>query len=361
MKYGMMITGTIGQGYDWWTGKYGTQAKDVQNFLDAHQDEEVDIAVASPGGLVDEGLTIYQLIKDHGKVNIHILGMTASIATVLCMGAKSVDMSVGSSMMIHYASTSVMEWQTANKKQLDDLITKYQKDRADLDTIDKIIADVYVTKCGKKIDDVLAQMEKESWLSPNDALQFGLIDSVRDLDDDDEKHQIEFKNNFSNSINKDYGYPSLPLEHSVADSEGNPTPSFLAKAVEGVKAIFCNTAKKTMNKNYTQITALLKVDAVDQADDKIQLTDAQAQTIEDKLVALDKEKTDASNALDAEKKKVVDMQKQIDDFKASLAEKEKTIADFNAAPGATADNHVEEEPTNSTSTREVYNALKNVI
>ena len=81
MKYGMMICGTIGAGYDWWSGTYGTRSKDVKAYLDAHPDEEVDIAVSSPGGYVDEGLTIYQLIKDHGHVNVHIMGMTASIAT----------------------------------------------------------------------------------------------------------------------------------------------------------------------------------------------------------------------------------------------------------------------------------------
>ena len=115
-----------------------------------------------------------------------------------------------------------------------------------------------------------------------------------------------------------------------------------------------------MNKKFANIIALLKVDAIDQADDKIQLTDAQVQTIEDRLVALDKEKTDASNALDAEKKKVVDMQKQIDDFKASLAEKEKTIEDLNAASGADPDHNVVPE-INNTNSRDVYNALKDIM
>lgn len=115
-----------------------------------------------------------------------------------------------------------------------------------------------------------------------------------------------------------------------------------------------------MNKKFTNIIALLKVDAVDQSDDKIQLTDAQVQTIEDRLVALDKEKTDASNALDAEKKKVVDMQKQIDDYKTSLAEKEKAITDLKAAPGTEPDNKVVPE-VNNTSCRELYNALNDII
>ena len=118
----MMICGTIGAGYDWWSGTYGTRSKDVKAYLDAHPDEEVDIAVSSPGGYVDEGLTIYQLIKDHGHVNVHIMGMTASIATVLCMGTKHADMSVGSTMLIHNASTGVAVWEPATKHKLDETL-----------------------------------------------------------------------------------------------------------------------------------------------------------------------------------------------------------------------------------------------
>lgn len=165
MKYGMMICGTIGAGYDWWSGTYGTRSKDVKAYLDAHPDEEVDIAVSSPGGYVDEGLTIYQLIKDHGHVNVHIMGMTASIATVLCMGAKHVDMSVGSTMLIHNASTGVAVWESANKQKLDELIKQWQKQRDDLDTIDKVIASVYAKRSGKTSEEMLKQMGKENWLS----------------------------------------------------------------------------------------------------------------------------------------------------------------------------------------------------
>lgn len=143
MEYQFIISGEIGVAYDWWTGQKGTTTKEVRDFLAAHKDEEVHIAVSSPGGYVDAGLEIYQLVKDHGKVHMHILGMTASAATFLTMGAQSVDMVDGSLMLIHNASTAVMEWQSANKKQLDEIIAKYQKEREDLNTIDKVIASLY--------------------------------------------------------------------------------------------------------------------------------------------------------------------------------------------------------------------------
>ena len=223
MKYGMMICGTIGAGYDWWSGTYGTRSKDVKAYLDAHQDEEVHIAVSSPGGYVDEGLTIYQLIKDHGKVNVHILGMTASIATVLCMGAKHVDMSVGSTMLIHNASTGVTVWESANKAKLDEIIKLWQKQRDDLDTIDKVIASVYAKKSGKSSDDILAQMEKANWLSPEQALDMGLIDEIKDLDEEDKMRQTNLAKRFNNSVCSNLGLPPLP--HVTAAEE--PSKTFL--------------------------------------------------------------------------------------------------------------------------------------
>ena len=83
MEYQFIISGEIGVAFDWWTGQRGTTANQVKNFLDAHKDEDVHIAVCSPGGYVDAGLQIYQHIKNHGRVHCHIIGMTASAATIL--------------------------------------------------------------------------------------------------------------------------------------------------------------------------------------------------------------------------------------------------------------------------------------
>ena len=243
MKYGMMICGTIGAGYDWWTGTYGTRSKDVKNYLDSHSDEEVDIAVSSPGGFVDEGLTIYQLIKDHGKVNVHVLGMTASIATVLCMGAKHVTMSVGSTMLIHNASTGVTVWESANKEKLDQLIAKFQKQRDDLDTIDKVIASVYAQRCGKTSEEIVTQMNKGSWMTPEMALEMGLIDEIRDLDEEDSKRQTNLAKRFTNSYCQNLGLPPIK-----GDSDEKPSKNFMTQVIDGVREFFNNNKINEMKK-----------------------------------------------------------------------------------------------------------------
>ena len=357
MKYGMMICGTIGAGYDWWSGTYGTRSKDVKAYLDAHQDEEVHIAVSSPGGYVDEGLTIYQLIKDHGKVNVHILGMTASIATVLCMGAKHVDMSVGSTMLIHNASTGVTVWESANKAKLDKLIKDWQKQRNDLDTIDKVIASVYAKKSGKSSDDILAQMEKANWLSPSQALELGLIDEIKDLDEEDKMRQTNLAKRFNNSVCSGLGLPPLP--HVTENDE--PSKTFLEKAYNSLKEMFRNNNQiNKMKKKFLNLQIILdRKDDFEVTDEKITLTDAEMQKIEDSLVQKQKDFEEKSTALDNAEQKVKDLEAKIADKDKDIQAKEQEIKNLKGAPGADTQDDVKPED-DSVDSGVIYNALKQV-
>lgn len=338
MKYDFIISGEIGVAWDWWTGLRGTTSKDVRDFLNKHQDEDVHIAVSSPGGHVDAGLEIYQAIVDHGKCHMHIIGMTASAATFLCMGAKSVDMVDGSLMLIHPVSTLIAEWTAANRTQLDSIISKFQKDREDLDTIDKVIASLYAKRCGKSVEDCLAKMDKAAWLTAQDAKDFGLIDNIREnVDDKCKKRKC---NLYTNAIFKEYGLPPLPQPAvavaTVVDENGEPSQSFLEKTVEKIKAVFRNEPAQNSNtmKKFTNIMALLAVASLAVADNKLNLDEEQATKIDDhlasqgaeiqslkvKLTAAETEKTTLTN----------DLKKAQDDLKAAQTQ----IENLKKAPGA---------------------------
>ena len=352
----MMICGTIGAGYDWWTGSYGTRSKDVKAYLDAHPDEEVDIAVSSPGGFVDEGLTIYQLIKDHGKVNVHILGMTASIATVLCMGAKHVDMSVGSTMLIHNASTGVAVWESADKEKLDQLIKQWQKQRDDLDTIDKVIASVYAKRSGKTADDILAQMGKENWLSPQQALDLGLIDKIRDLDEEDQQRQTNLATRFTNSYCSSLGLPPLP--HQSTDE---PSKTFLEKAFNSLKEMFKNNSQiSNMKKKFLNLQTLLnRKEDFEVTDEHVKLTDAEMQTIEDALAQKQKDLDEKSQLLDTANQKVKDLEADIKAKDQSIKDKDTEINNLKGAPGG--DTHDDVQPeVDSVDPGTLYNAMKQI-
>ena len=356
MKYGMMICGTIGAGYDWWTGSYGTRSKDVKVYLDAHPGEEVDIAVSSPGGFVDEGLTIYQLIKDHGHVNVRILGMTASIATVLCMGAKHIDMSVGSTMLIHNASTGVAVWESANKEKLDQLIKQWQKQRDDLDTIDKVIASVYAKKSGKTSDDILAQMGKENWLSPQQALDLGLIDEIRDIDEEDMQRQTNLATRFTNSYCCSLGLPPLPHQ-----SNDEPSKTFLEKAFNSLKEMFKNNSQiSNMKKKFLNLQTLLnRKEDFEVTDEHVKLTDAEMQTIEDAFAQKQKDLDEKSQALDTANQKVKDLEADIKAKEQSIKDKDTEINNLKGAPGGDTTDDVKPE-VDSVDPGVLYNAMKQI-
>ena len=333
MEYQFIISGPIGVAYDWWSGQRGTTAKEVRDFLNENKDKEVDIAVSSPGGYVDAGLEIYQYIKDHGKVHMHIIGMTASAATFLTMGAASVDMVDGSLMLIHNASTSVVEWQSANKKQLDAIIAKYQKERDDLDTIDKVIASLYARKCGKPLKDCLEKMDYAAWLSPQDALEFGLIDEIRDVDDKKRKCNSICKS-FTNIV-KDYGLPPLPNNFG----EDAPTHSSLGKSAQKLWDRFRNkTAQKQINmiKIFVNVMGLLAITDGFKPDEKgnVALTQEQLEKVDDRLGSLADEVNSLTEARDNAVQLKDELSEKLKKAQDDLAAANKQIENLKSSPGA---------------------------
>ncbi|MCH3994310.1 MAG: ATP-dependent Clp protease proteolytic subunit [Prevotella sp.] len=318
MDYQYIISGEIGVAFDWWTGTKGTTVDDVKTFLSQHKDEDVDIAVSSLGGYVGAGLEIYDLIKEHGRVHMHVIGMTASAATFLTMGAASIDMVDGSLMLIHNASNDIFELTSVNKEQLDEIIAKFQKMRNDLNTIDKVIASLYAKKSGKSLQKCMDKMSEASWLSPQDALDFGLIDSIRQ-DEEMKKKAENLSHNYSNNIFKEFGLPPFPQQ------KGEPTKSIVQKSVDVVKSIFKNKSaenKQNMIKIFTNVMDLLSVkDGFELKDDAVSLTQDQMKKIDDDLGDLKKQVKDASDAKDKALSELKDLKAELkkaqDDLKTA--------------------------------------------
>lgn len=356
--YDFYITGTIGVAYDWWTNQRGTTAKDVQRFLEENKDKEVTIAVSSPGGYLDEGITICELISKHKKCNMVIIGMTASAATLLCMKAKSVKIARGSMMLIHNSAQTLDVWTSANKQKIDEIISAFQKQRDELDTFDKAIASIYASRNGKSIEEIMQKMDEEKWMLPEDAIAFGLVDGYAD----DEKAEVQARTVNMACASREgfvnhFGLPSLPV-----DDEGDRRTLWqrMVDRLTSVVGVMNNTIElpdgnkeKTNNQNSNEMKtiilnlvcaclaiagiplnekgeATLTEEQLKKLENSLKEKDDTVNDLQEKLKAAEAAKANAEAAKATAEETLQKLRKEFDDFKNEAGGTSSTLVDENA-------------------------------
>ena len=373
MEYNLVISGTIG---DWWSG---CSADYVRYVLNKNKGKEVHVGFCSLGGYVKDGLEMHQAFKDHGNVHAHAFGMNASIATIAMLGCKSIDIVKGSFFLIHNVSTLIYKYEQSNKEQIDAFVRKLQAQRDSLKNFDEVLASLYADKTGKTVDECLAQMKRGNWLTAQQALDFGLVDSIRE-DEQAEKAAAEFSAQFVNNYEysnqfKDAGIPPLPQPQasddvaskvaSVVDGDGNPTQSFLQKACEGLQNLFRNQhATKNHNKMikiFASVMALLNVTDGFQTNDEgnITLTQEQMKSIDDRLKELEEKNTTNSKAVSEAGASITKLKDQLAEAQKESKEKDDQIKALQGSAGAdTNSNPASSEQTFTA--QDVFNLIKDV-
>lgn len=161
----MSIRGAIGDFEE------GISAQSFHDALQDHNGADVTIMLDSPGGVVSDGLSIYNALMQYsGKVTVHIDTMAASIASVIACAADHVVINSNAQFMIHKAWTVAMGNSTDFRGLIDQL-----------DSLDGMIADVYVERTGAEKAELLEMMEKESYLSAEDAYAMGFADEINEI------------------------------------------------------------------------------------------------------------------------------------------------------------------------------------
>ena len=140
-------------------------------FLESESAEkDIYMYINSPGGSVTSGLAMYdtmQYVKpDISTVSI---GLSASAGSLLLMaGTKGKRVSLPhSKIMIHQPSAGFSGQATDIEIHAKDI----------LDT-KKRLNELYVKHCGKDLKTVTDAMERDNFMTPEQALDFGLIDKI---------------------------------------------------------------------------------------------------------------------------------------------------------------------------------------
>ena len=156
----------------------------VDRELARHDGKQVNVLIDSLGGSLATGLSISAAFRNHGNVNVHFVGLNASAATIASLGAAHISIDTGAMYLVHKCSMAFFEWGSLNSDQFATLIADCEKIKADLDKLDQNVARLYAARCKRKPEDLLALMKVGGWLSAKEALDWGFVDEITDLEDE---------------------------------------------------------------------------------------------------------------------------------------------------------------------------------
>ena len=151
----------------WWSDEVGL--KQIANDL-ATITKPIKLRINSYGGELFAGQALYSLLKNHAPgVTTIVDGVAASAASVIAMAGNPVIMPKNSLLMIHNSWT----YTSGNADEL-------EKTAEDLRKADETLFSVYKAKAGEKLSDekLRAMLKAETWLTAEEALEYGLIDKV---------------------------------------------------------------------------------------------------------------------------------------------------------------------------------------
>jgi ATP-dependent protease ClpP protease subunit len=163
---------------DGYIGPYAYSKQLIRNELAGQSKNPVLVKISSLGGSVDDALSIYDQFIEHGNVTAELSAFVASSATLISLGAKSVRMNENSFYLIHKAMNWVDAWGSMNEDQIESLIAQLEAQKQQLAKITLQLAKMYVRKTGKNLDEIIHLMKQETWLTAEEALEWGFVDEV---------------------------------------------------------------------------------------------------------------------------------------------------------------------------------------
>mgnify|MGYP004656470089 CR=1 FL=1 len=214
----------------------------VKSKLQPMKGKPCAVRINSYGGDVQTALDIRQQFIDHGQVTAYIIGMTASAATILAMGARKVVMSRYALMLVHPCSAGVSAWGYYNKEELAKAIEGLRKTQADLKTLDRVVASIYAAKVGdSNVGKMEALMHEARWIGAEEALRLGLIDEI----DPDEQQPDPAKEPMTDAQREHIVACGLPVPTFGMAAESMTAASTEAGSTEGTAATITTTATAT--------------------------------------------------------------------------------------------------------------------
>ena len=131
--------------------------------------KEISMYINSPGGVVTSGLSIYdtmQYIKP--KVSTLVIGQAASMGSLLLTaGEKGMRFSLPNSRIMVHQPSGGYQGQATDIMHAEETLKLKQR-----------LNEIYVKHTGQTLKKVEAALERDNFMSPEDAKDWGLIDEI---------------------------------------------------------------------------------------------------------------------------------------------------------------------------------------
>ena len=141
--------------------------------------KDISMYIQSPGGIISSGLAIYdtmQLIRP--DVSTICVGQAASMATVLlCAGAK------GKRYALPHSTIHMHQAMGGAQGQASDIQIAAREIARQQDTI----KDIIVKHTGQELDKVTQDTDRDFYLNPEGAVEYGIVDEILSKPPEEEK------------------------------------------------------------------------------------------------------------------------------------------------------------------------------
>lgn len=172
----ILLTGIVGDGWD----EDPITTKGVSRALKGFGANSVTVRINSPGGAADEGIAIYNLLKNHGgEVTTINDSLAASAASVIFLGGSKRLMGDGSRVMIHRAMSIAFGNQEEIRKTLQAL-----------ESYDASLLDIYSQYLTEGKAAIEAMLSAETWFGVDEAIESGLATARYGKETDKKKKKM---------------------------------------------------------------------------------------------------------------------------------------------------------------------------
>lgn len=169
--------------FNWSTWEYEESETSARYFRDQlaviSDTDTIELHINSGGGSVKEGVAIYTQLKQKGCKKIgYVDGVAYSVAFLILQACDERVMGLGTSALIHNMWMSV----EGNAKEL-------RKAADDLDVLMESNRQVFLERSSLEEQKLIEMMEAETFLTPDQCLEYGFIDKIDSYQADEKNTQ----------------------------------------------------------------------------------------------------------------------------------------------------------------------------